>query len=311
MKLINMCKILTITINPCIDKTIWVKELVPEKKMRTLKSEVEPGGGGINVARALNYLGTTANAMYFYGGFAGLEFNKLMEVELVPTNSIKIDGETRTNILAIDNSTNLEYRFGMDGPSISALELDKMLKEIETTEAYDYIVISGSLPSSIPSNFYNLIATVAKKKGSKLIVDTSGEALKSIVNEQIFLLKPNIGELAVLCGVEKIDKNEVVKYAQDFLNNHPCTALAVSMGKDGAYLITKNEVHYQNTPKVEVKSTVGAGDCMVAGMTLALTNNNDWEKVLKLGVACGSAATMYSGYGLCKKDDVENILKKL
>lgn len=306
-----MSNILTITINPSIDKTIWVKHLVPEKKMRALNSEVEPGGGGVNVARALNYLGTSATAMYFYGGFSGLEFNKLMEIEGVNTSIVKIEGETRTNIMAIDNSTNLEYRFGIDGPSIHDEELNRMLQLIENSDAYDFIVLSGSLPSTVPTNFYNSIAKIASQKKSKLIVDTSGEALKNLVKENIYLLKPNIGELAVLCGVEKINKEDVVKYAQDFLHKHICNAIAVSMGKDGAYLVTNDEVYYQQTPKVEVKSTVGAGDCMVAGMVLSLTKNEPWQNVLKMGVACGSAATMYSGYGLCKKEDVESILKNL
>ncbi|MFY8127965.1 MAG: 1-phosphofructokinase [Chitinophagaceae bacterium] len=308
---IMMSNILTITINPCIDKTIWVKQLVPEKKMRTLNSEVEPGGGGINVARALNYLGQTTTALYFYGSFSGDEFNKLMSVENIPTIPIKINGETRTNILAIDNSTDLEYRFGMDGPTIESNNINDLLIQIEQLPAFEFIVLSGSLPSSVPSDLYNSIAALAAKKGSKIIVDTSGEALKNIVKEDIYLLKPNLGELASLCDVEHINKDEIVAYAQKFLLTHNCKIMVVSLGKDGAYLITKEEVYYQQNPKVEVKSTVGAGDCMVAGMVLALTKHKSLVDVLKMGVACGSAATMYSGYGLCKKEDVENILKNL
>jgi 6-phosphofructokinase 2 len=306
-----MSKILTITINPCIDKTIWVKELVPEKKMRTLNSEVEPGGGGINVARALNYLGVEATALYYFGGFSGDEFNQLMHAENIPTIPIKINNDTRTNILAIDNSTDLEYRFGMDGPIIDEKNFADLIEKIESLPKFDYVVLSGSLPSSAPKSLYNDIATIVTKKGSKLIVDTSGDTLKNIVKEDIFLLKPNLGELASLCNVDNINNDEIVNYAQKFLATHQCQILAVSMGKDGAYLITKNEVHYQKTPSIKVKSTVGAGDCMVAGMVLALSKKETLSNILKMGVACGSAATMYSGYGLCKKEDVDNILNNL
>ncbi len=303
-----MSKIITVTANPCIDKTIWVEQLVADKKLKGKNPEDEPGGGGINVSRAIKYLGFESTAVYFSGGYNGKYLDELMAKEKINTSSISIQANTRMNTMLIDESTNKEYRIGMDGPLITEQEQHKLLKNITTHNA-EIAVLSGSLPESINAGFYANVAAQLKYGSTKIIVDTSGKALEQIIKQKIFLLKPNLNELSILCGIEEYAGIEMIKQSvQDLLSKINCTAIVVSLGGEGALLVNKEETHHIIPPKVEVKSTVGAGDCMVAGLTLAISQNKSWKEVLQYGVACGTAATLGSGKSLCTKEDVEKIL---
>lgn len=306
-----MSKIITVTANPCIDKTIWVDELIPDKKLKAKHPEDEPGGGGINVSRAIKYLGFESTAIYFSGSYNGKYLDELMLQEKINASPISIQTNTRMNLMLIDESTNKEYRVGMDGPNITEQELQKLLKNITTHNA-EIAVLSGSLPSSVNANFYASVTAQLKYSSTKIIVDTSGKALEEVIKQKIFLLKPNLNELSILCGInENASIDEIEKATQGLLSKINCTAIVVSFGGSGALMVTKEETHHITPPKVEVKSTVGAGDCMVAGLTLAISQNKSWKEVLQYGVACGTAATLGSGKSLCTKEDVDRILKQI
>lgn len=306
-----MSKIITVTANPCIDKTIWVDELIPDKKLKAKHPEDEPGGGGINVSRAIKYLGFESTAIYFSGSYNGKYLDELMLQEKINASPISIQTNTRMNLMLIDESTNKEYRVGMDGPNITEQELQKLLKNITTHNA-EIAVLSGSLPSSVNANFYASVAAQLKYSSTKIIVDTSGKALEEVIKQKIFLLKPNLNELSILCGInENASIDEIKNATHHLLFKINCTAIVVSLGGNGALLATKEETQHIIPPKVEVKSTVGAGDCMVAGLTLAISQNKSWKEVLQYGVACGTAATLGSGKSLCAKEDVERILKQI
>ncbi|MCX6207978.1 MAG: 1-phosphofructokinase family hexose kinase [Bacteroidetes bacterium] len=303
-----MSKIITITPNPCIDKTIWVDELIADKKLKAKHPEDEPGGGGINVSRAIKYLGFESTAIYFSGSYNGKYLDELIADEKINTVPISIQANTRMNLMLIDESTNKEYRIGMDGPTITEKEQAQLLKNITTHNA-EIAVLSGSLPSTLNANFFASIASKLKYNNTKIIVDTSGAALQEVIKEKIFLLKPNLNELSILCGInENASITEIQQATQNLLLQINCTAIVVSLGGNGAILVTKEETHHITPPKVEVKSTVGAGDCMVAGLTLAISMNKSWKEILQYGVACGTAATLNSGKSLCRKEDVERIL---
>ena len=306
-----MPKIITLTFSPCIDKTTSVPELIPEKKLKCSSPTLEPGGGGINVARAIKNLDGEAIAVYPVGGYTGKYFNALLEKQNVPSIIIQIKNETRENIIVVDESKNQQYRFGMPGTELSENEWKECLDAIEKEDDLEFIVASGSLPPGVPLDIYAKLAIIAKNKKARLIVDTSGEALSHAANEGVYLLKPNLGELASLAGVEKIDPEQVVKFSRELINKGGCEVMVVSMGENGAMLITKDEDHHIIPPKVERKSTVGAGDSMVAGLVLALSQKKSFKDVLKYAVACGTAATMNPGTGLCKKEDVETIFSNM
>lgn len=173
------------------------------------------------------------------------------------------------------------------------------------------MVISGSLNENLPTNFYQEIATIAKKNGTKVIVDTSGAPLQKVLETGIYLVKPNIGELAKLLGVEKLAEKDIEIAAKKLIDNQNAEIVVVSLGANGAILITKDEIHLIKAPKIIRKSTVGAGDSMVGGMVWALSLNKPLKEVLQWGVACGSAATMNEGTQLFKREEARQLFKDL
>jgi 6-phosphofructokinase 2 len=306
-----MGKIVTITLNPCIDKSTTVDAMTPEKKLRCSDPNFEPGGGGINVSRAIKKLGGESLAIYPSGGHTGDFLNYLLKQEKVITRIIPTKEYTRENLIVLDTSTNHQYRFGMPGSPLLEEEWKQCLQALETEEDVEFIVASGSLTPGVPTNIYAQIAAIAKNKGAKLIVDTSGDALKQATKEGVFLLKPNLGELSSLAGKEEIHAELVDDVAREVIAQGQCDVVVVSLGATGAMLITKDDIIQATPPAVKKKSTVGAGDSMVGGIVLSLSKGWDYEKALRYGVASGTAATLNDGTELCKLQDVESLFPKI
>lgn len=306
-----MEKIITLTFSPCIDKSTSVKGLVPEKKLSCTSPVLEPGGGGINVARALKKLGSEAIAVFPSGGYTGQFFNHLLEKEGISSRIIESVNETRENIIVLDESTNNQYRFGMPGTTLNDTEWKKCLEIIAGEKEVAYIVASGSLPPGVPKDIYAQLARIAKLQNAKLVVDTSGEALRHASEEGVFLLKPNLSELASLAGKTEIDNAGIYEAAHKLISSGGCEAMLVSMGASGAVLFTKDIATLFTPPPVKRLSTVGAGDSMVAGMVCYLSRQINIEDAAAYAVACGSAATMNHGTQLCNKKDADNLFPQI
>lgn len=302
-----MPKIITITLNPAIDKSTSVPVLVPEKKMKCTLPVFEPGGGGINVARAIKKLGGNATALYLAGGYTGKFFTQLLDREQIDSVVIEIAKHTRENLIVLNSTANLQYRFGMPGPLVEEIEWKKMLDTIEKINGIDYIVASGSLPPGVPVDVFARIASIAKRKGTRCIVDTSGEALQLAAEEGVYLLKPNLGELSSLVGSEEINTGMIDDVAATLIASGRSEVVIVSMGAAGAMLVTKDMVRQLSAPVVKRISTVGAGDSMVAGIITGLCNGKSILEAAKYGVACGTAATINPGTELCRLEDVERL----
>jgi 6-phosphofructokinase 2 len=178
---------------------------------------------------------------------------------------------------------------------------------LKAAEGFTYFVISGSNPSGVSLDFYSEAAEIVKEKKGKLVIDTSGDALKHALSTGIFLAKPNIGELSNLSGVKELDAGNVVDAAKKIIDTGHCEVLVVSMGPAGAILVTANEYFHEAAPAIKIKSTVGAGDSMVAGILIALQKKLSWRDVLRYGVAAGTAATMNAGAELCTRENVEKV----
>jgi 6-phosphofructokinase 2 len=304
-----MPSIVTVTINPTIDKSTTVPALVPEKKLQCSSPVLEPGGGGINVARAIKKLGGDAIAIFLAGGYNGTLLNELLVNEGVNAKPVEINNATRENIIVLDTATNQQYRFGMPGPEVVEPEWHNCLKAIEEIDDIGFLVASGSLSPGVPVDIFARIAKIAKSKNAKLILDTSGEALKLAVNQGAYLIKPNLGELAFIAGKEELDPEQVVEIAREIIEKECCQVIMVSMGPAGAMMITKDMVQQINAPSVRKKSTVGAGDSMVAGIVLSLSRGFSLPEAVRYGVASGTAATMNPGTQLCRLEDVERLYK--
>lgn len=303
-----MSKIVTITLSPCIDKSTSILSLIPEKKLLCSSPKLEPGGGGINVARALKKLGEDAIAIFPSGGYTGKFLNHLIEVENIRTKIIEIENETRENIIVLDQSINAQYRFGMPGTKLTEKEWMKCLETVEEIKGISYIIASGSLPPGVPVNIYARLAEMARLKKARLILDTSGEALMEAAERGVYLLKPNLGELSFLAGKPKLEHEDIIKISRDIIAKGMCEVMVVSKGMHGAHLITKDTNQIITPPQVKKKSTVGAGDSMVAGIVFFLSKGKTLIEAVQFGVACGTAATMNMGTELCKKEDADKLL---
>lgn len=300
--------IVTLTINPSLDKSTHFAKLVAEQKIRCGKPRYDAGGGGINVSKAIAKLGGKSTCVFTSGGSSGAMLEDLMEKEKLESIVIKTKNWTRENFIAFDTSTQSQYRFGFPGNELFVDETDKIIEVVSKLDT-NYLVISGSLNEGLPVNFYQKIAEIAKASGIKVVVDTSGEPLRKVLETGVYLIKPNIGELAKLIGVEHLELPEVEKAAKQLIEKGSAEIVVVSLGADGAILISKNETHLVKAPKVEKKSTVGAGDSMVGGMVWALSQNKSLKEVLQLGVCCGTAATMNEGTQLFKPEDMMRLFE--
>ena len=298
--------ILTVTLNPCIDKSSTVQKLKPESKLRCTELINEPGGGGINVSKALKKLGAASIALFPAGGNNGNMLCSLLDAEGIPFHAVDSKVETRENWIVNESGNNNQYRFTFPGRHIQETTIQTLVDHIRTFSPA-YVVASGSLPPGLPDYFYGLIVKNATAVGAKCIVDTSGSALEALRGKGAYLIKPNIGELCNLLQVSALSHEEVSAAAQQIIRDGYAQVVAVSMGPEGAWLITKDEKHFAAAPSVEKRSTVGAGDSMVAGITYMLQQQHSLQQAIAFGVACGSAATMNEGTQLFKKEDAEKL----
>jgi 6-phosphofructokinase 2 len=304
--------VLTITLNPAVDKSSTAETIKPEKKLRCAAPVYEAGGGGINVSRGLIRLGIDSTACFTSGGRAGSLLEALLKEEKVPTMPIKVAGETRENFIVVEASSNEQYRFGMPGDKLTPAETATIFEHIANLSPFpDIVVISGSLPPGVEPAFLRNLVKEIKAKKAVVIADTSGAALTEILKEGVYLLKPNLGELSRLSGREHLDNDLADEAAKQLIDEGKAEVIVVSLGAQGAYLVTKTENIHIPAPSVKKLSTVGAGDSMVAGMVSILARGGTMHEMARMGVACGTAATMNPGTGLFKKEDAERLYKWL
>lgn len=302
----NTYDIITITVNPALDKSTHFKGLVAEQKIRCSAPRFDAGGGGINVSKAISRLGGNSLAVFTSGGPLGKMLEELIAKESIAFQAIPIQTWTRESFVAVDENTNSQYRFGFTGGEITDEEEKAFLNAIANLKS-KFVVASGSLNEGLSPDFYQKIAQIAKQSGAKLIVDTSGEALEKVLKTGAYLIKPNVGELAKLIGVERLEMEEVNEAAKKIIAKGGAEIVVVSLGPQGAVLVTKDNYEYVPAPNVAKKSTVGAGDSMVGGMVWALSQNKSLKEVIRWGVACGSAATMNEGTQLFKGSDAQRL----
>ena len=307
-----MPHVVTLTLNPAIDKSTAVPRLVPEQKLACAPPKVEPGGGGINVARGLKRLGLDARALFVAGGPPGEALRQLVAREGLAATAVPIAAWTRENLTVVDEASNQQYRFGMPGAALTNAEQAQVLAVLAALRpAPEVLVASGSLPPGVAPGFMGDIARWARQAGAKLVVDTSDEALRCAVAEGAYLIKPNLGELSKLAGVESLDSESAAEAAQGIIAQGKCEIVVVSLGAAGACLVTRDVAEHIAAPAVKKQSTVGAGDSMVAGMVFALCQGRPVREAVRLGVACGTAATMNPGTELFHKADAERLFQWL
>lgn len=298
-----MAKIVTLTLNPALDKSTEVANMSPEHKLRCSAMHLDAGGGGINVSKAIRRLGGESIAVFPAGGHNGKTLCDLLQAEQIPTKMLDIPGETRENLSVLETATNAQYRFTLPGLQVTEAQAGACLEMIRELKP-DYLVASGSLPPGLPETYYQTVARFAKDISARFILDTSGAALLAAAGEGLFMLKPNLSELSALSGVKKLEINEVDDAAFRIIDQGKCEVVVVSLGAQGALLVTREGFEHIPAPMVKKQSTVGAGDSMVGGMVWALSNGKSYVEMAQIGVACGTAATMNQGTELFHAQDV-------
>jgi 6-phosphofructokinase 2 len=302
--------IYTVTLNPALDRTLWVERIQSDDANRIESEERYAGGKGIDVSKVLTTLGAKNRALGLIGGFAGEELEGRLLNEGIECDFATISGETRTNIIVDDMSTGNQIVFSDKGPEVKPYELMQMIHKIERLEHPDIVVISGSLPPGVHPEIYRKIVEMAKIRGARVILDTDGDALKVGIQASPYAIKPNIHELSRLVDTELEEMDEIMKAARG-VREKGTEMVLVSMGGKGILLVGEKEQYLASPPEVTVKNTIGAGDSAVAGFVYGLAEGKSLEEALICAVAAGTATTLRPGTALCQKDDFLRLVPEI
>jgi 6-phosphofructokinase 2 len=253
-------------------------------------------------------LGGDCLALYPAGGMNGQRLQQLLAHEQVPGHCIAIANETRESFSVLETSSGREFRFVLPGPELSAWEWQACLVHLNELEPMPrYLVASGSLPPGVPADFYVRLAGLARERGSRLLLDTSGPALAAALAQGVYLVKPSLRELRELTGQALATEQEWLGAARQIIRDGQAQVVALSLGPDGALLVTADQALRADSLPVKALSAIGAGDSFVGGLVWALSRQADLEQAFRYGMAAGAAALLAPGTALCQAADVEQL----
>lgn len=306
--------ITTVTLNPAIDKTIILEEFLYGQVNRIAKVREDIGGKGINVSKMLNSLDIDNKAIGFLGKDNINYIKELIKPYGIDNTFIQVSGNTRTNTKIVETNNNTTTDLNESGFFVSNIELEKFEQLIKNASLEsDYIVISGSIPRGLNNDIYAKLIKIINKK-SKIFVDASGELLLEAIKAGVDIIKPNIHELEEATNKRLVNDDDIVAVCREWIKNYKLTYILVSMGGNGSLLVSEDIVLKAMPVKVDVKSTVGAGDSMVGGFLQGLTKGEtitDLESALKIGAACGSVAVTKEGTAMITKEEILEMLEKV
>lgn len=326
--------IVTLTVNPALDLSSSTDRIEPEHKLRCGPSVVEAGGGGVNVSRVIARLGGASTALVTVGGATGGAYRDLLAAEAaalaalpgdgaMSTELIPIAGATRQNITIDETTTGHQFRFVLQGPTLSD---DEGMLCLDTLDAAlppgpGFVVLSGSLPPGAPDDFYARAVQRARQRGVRAVVDASAAALAAAVEAAPHIIKPSgreLRELAVTLGLaprgiatEQVEVDQLVAFAQQLIARTGTAIVALTLGAQGAVVVTADVVLRLSSPAVEVRSTVGAGDSFLGAMVLRLAQGHDLAAAARAGVAAGAATASMPGTELGERAHIERLEAQL
>jgi 6-phosphofructokinase 2 len=303
--------IATVTLNPSLDRTVTVEELVMDEANRWTSLRRDPGGKGINVSRVIHELGGETVAYGFIGGIDGETLKHLLQQQAVPFDFTPIKGEIRSNFIIADLATYHQTRIDAPGPHIMRHELQKLVQKVKhISPKPDFLVFAGSVPPAVPADIYRQLIEAAKNNGIKTVLDSDNKWLKEGIKAKPNVIKPNVHEAEELLGKHLRSEAAIVK-ALKLLVDRGIEVAVISRGKDGLIAANGKMVLKAIPPQVEVRSTVGAGDSTIAGLVLKLNEGLGIDEACRWAVAAGTAATLAPGTELCRREDVERLLSKV
>lgn len=296
-----------LTLNPALDVATTTEKVAPTRKLRCAVPKHDPGGGGVNVARVVHELGGEALAIFPAGGATGQRLIELVDGIGLPRRVVPIAGMTRVSFTVDEETSGLQYRFVMPGPELSPDEQERCLRALgDLQPAPRFVVASGSLPPGVAPDFYVRVCAMAQEMGAKMILDTSGPALRRRC-PGLYLMKPNLRELESLAGAPLPGPAEQLAAARRIVESGAAQVVVVSLGADGALWASADDSERLPGISVEARSAVGAGDSMVAAIVTALARGQDLRAAVRYGMAAGAAALLTPGTELCRREDVERL----
>jgi len=302
--------IYTVTLNPALDRTIWVRNIDYDDANRIEREEKFAGGKGIDVSRVLMHLGVTSKALGFLGGYAGMEVEGMLLLEGVYCDFTPIANETRTNVIVHVESSGSQMLLNARGPEIQPAELTAFFKKLESLSDAHFVVFSGSLPPGLSPIIYARSIETVRKLGAQVVLDTDGENLRVGITGKPQVIKPNLHELSRLVGRDLRALADVVAAAENVRREGVETVL-VSMGARGMLLVNAKTRLLAVPPEIKVVSAVGAGDSAVAGFLYGRLSGMSVEDSLRFAVAAGTATTLQPGTAVARREDIEAILPQV
>lgn len=300
----------TLTMNPALDVTTSTNVVATTHKIRCGPARYDPGGGGINVARVASVLGAPVSAVFPAGGLTGDLLITLLTAARVPIHPVRIGEPTRESFTVNELNTGEQYRFVLAGPQLTFAEQTECLERLRRTVASgaEFVVASGSLPPGAPPDFYQRVADICRELGVRLVLDTSGGGLAR-VRSGVFLLKASVRELGERTGRELVTEADQLTAARELIDGELTQAVVVSLGHEGALLTTTEGSQRFSSIPVPPGSGVGAGDAMVAAITVGLSRGWALDKAVRLGIAAGAAMLLTPGTASCTRYDVERFFE--
>jgi 6-phosphofructokinase 2 len=305
-------RIVTLTLNPAVDLACEAEAVRPVRKIRTSGETYDAGGGGVNVSRVTRELGGETLAVVMTGGVAGRFLEELLDEAGVPRRSVAIRGRTRITMVVHDRASGLEYRFIPEGPALEEAEWRAALAAL-AEEPGGWVVLSGSLARGVPEDFYARAIRDARARGRRVVLDTSGAALRAALAEGgVELVKPSLGEFEALLGRELKETAAIEAAAAELARSGAARLVAVTLGHRGAVLASAEGKTWRlPAPDVPVRGASGAGDSFVAAMTVALARGAAPEDAFVWGSAAGGATVASPGTAHARRADVEAIYARL
>jgi len=303
--------ITTVTLNPSLDKTIYVNKLVANDTNRVIKVELDAGGKGINCSRMAHELGASTQVIAFLGGKIGDFIEAVLNKDGIPLTRIDIAKSTRTCVAVEESSDVPPTTFNERGGGVEHSDVVELLEKVkDASRNSSYMVFGGSLPPGIGPDIYNALIQIAKSGGARAVLDTEGDPLVEGLKAKPFMVKPNRAEAERLLGVEFASKADVARGALQ-IAEMGVTLAVISLGKQGSVAAYEGAIYDVSAPEVKAISTIGSGDSMTAGILWALEEGKTIEEALQWGAAAGAATAMSDGTDIGRKADAESLVERV
>lgn len=304
-------KIVTITLNPALDRTLYLPRFLIGQVNRVESERTDPGGKGINVAKAVKALEQDVIVTGFLGQNNMELFTAYFEQENIEEEFVRVKGNTRVNIKVVNEESSEVTEINFSGVSPTKTDFCQLEDKIYSlAKECEWFVLSGNLPSNMPADIYAEFIRNLHKHDCKVILDTSGEALKAGIEAKPYAVKPNIDELSAMLGKSLTIENGLAE-GIEYLKQAGISLIVVSMGQNGALAVRGSEEFLVKPPVVTVGSTVGAGDTMVAGLAVGLARGLDLAETMRLSAAAAAAAVALPGTQAATLQSVKNLLKQV